>query len=87
MHAQRNTPLPTVLRDALAGLGACARPREVDHEDRLVVLSEDGERNVSGFWIVGNTVFVRVDLLEKGREAGPPRVEELGSTIEVPFAL
>ena len=81
MHTQRETPLAAALRDAIGGRAARARPRKIDHEDRLVVLAEDGERNVPGLRVVKDSVFVLVDLLERGREASPPRFEELKSTL------
>ena len=64
VHAQCDTSLPTVFRDALGEHGACAGPREVDHENCLVVLAEDGEGNVTRLWIVEDLVLVLVDLLE-----------------------
>ena len=64
VHAQCDTSLSTLLRDALGGKCACTGPGKVDHENSLVVLAEDGERNVPGLWIVEDLVLVLVDLLQ-----------------------
>ena len=74
------------VRDAAVGLAA--RPGEVDQEDGLVVLAEDGQRDVARVVVVQDAVHVvLVDVLQGSREVAPPALEELVRRVQLLLAL
>ena len=86
VHAQLHTFLATGLRHAAAGLGA--RPGEVDHEDGLVVLAEDGQCDVARLVVVKDVMHVvLVDILQRNREVTSPALQELECCLQFLLAL